>query len=667
MKEERDWLPTLIDWFQDAEDATVDAREKSERDRDYYDNKQFTAEEFEALRKRGQPAISHNLIRQKIDYLLGLEKQTRSDPKAYPRNPDDEQAADAATSALRFVADDTDMPMVSSDVWENMLIEGAGGFDVYVEPRKEGAPKVCIVAVPWDRMVWDPHARRADFSDARYLGVVIWLDADEAKERYPDHEDAIESTLDGNASETFDDRPKNSGWGDAKRKRVRIVQMHWQSKRGWMMATFTKGGFLEDPQMSPYLDDEGEPECSLVFQSAYVDRDNNRYGAVRDMIDQQDEVNKRRSKALHLLSVRQVVADQGAVQDVDEARRQVARADGYVEVAPQMRFEIQQTADLANGQALLLQQAQDALAGMGPNASMQGKDPKDQSGKAIALQQQGGAIQVGALADLHRHAKRRAYRAAYNRVRQFWTEETWVRITDDDRNVKFVGLNRKVTLADALLEMGSEEEARQAIAQMGLTAGDPRLKQVVRVDNRIADVPVDIILDESPDVATLQIETFTQLTDMVRAGLPIPPTAIIEAAPLRPDVKEKVLKQMSGQGPDGKPLPPPPEVQKLQFEAKKHDDQMALEQERLSVEKYKAGIEAQQQPGAPQQPLVDPIDAGRLQLDRDKAMADEAFRRDELALKARSDAMKFEQTAQANAQRAKTDAMKARQPVKRPA
>ena len=96
MKEERDWLPTLIQWFQDAEDATVDAREKSERDRDYYDNKQFTAEEFEALRKRGQPAISHNLIRQKIDYLLGLEKQTRSDPKAYPRNPDDEQAADAA-------------------------------------------------------------------------------------------------------------------------------------------------------------------------------------------------------------------------------------------------------------------------------------------------------------------------------------------------------------------------------------------------------------------------------------------------------------------------------------------------------------------------------------------------------------------------------------------
>ena len=664
MKEERDWLPTLIQWFQDAEDATVDAREKSERDRDYYDNKQFTAEEFEALRKRGQPAISHNLIRQKIDYLLGLEKQTRSDPKAYPRNPDDEQAADAATSAIRFVCDDADMPMASSDVWENMLIEGAGGADVYVEHRKGGVPKICVVQVPWDRMFADPHSRRADYSDARYRGMVIWLDADEAKDRYPDGEDAIESTLDANASETFDDRPKNVAWGDAKRRRIRIVQMHWQARRGWMMATFTKGGFLEAPALSPYLDDEGEPECSLIYQSAYVDQDNNRYGAVRDLIDQQDEVNKRRSKALHLLSVRQVVADEGAVRDVDAARREMAKPDGYVEVAPGARFEVQQTADLANGQALLLQQAQEAIAGMGPNAAMQGKDPKDQSGRAIALQQQGGAVQVGALGDLHRQWKRRVYRAIWNRIRQFWTEETWVRVTDDDRNFKFVGLNRKVTLADALLEMGSEEEARQAIAQMGLTAGDPRLKQVVRVDNQVADVPVDIILDESPDVATLQIETFTQLADMVRAGLMIPPTAIVEAAPLRPDVKEKVLAQMKGLGPDGKPLPPPPEVQKLQLDAKMHDDQMALEQQRLELDRFKAGQEARQQPGAPAAPLVDPIDAGRLQLDRDKAAADEAFRRDQLAQQGHIEAAKLDQAAQANAERAKADAMRARQQQK---
>jgi hypothetical protein len=28
----------------------------------------------------------------------------------------------------------------------------------------------------WDRIIYDPHARRKDFGDARYLGQVIWLD-----------------------------------------------------------------------------------------------------------------------------------------------------------------------------------------------------------------------------------------------------------------------------------------------------------------------------------------------------------------------------------------------------------------------------------------------------------------------------------------------------------
>ena len=56
------------------------------------------------------------------------------------------------------------------------------------------------------------------------------------------------------------------------------------------------------------------------MQSGYVDRDNNRYGAIKDMIGPQDEINKRRSKALHLLTMRQVVAEQGAVEDVDAAR-----------------------------------------------------------------------------------------------------------------------------------------------------------------------------------------------------------------------------------------------------------------------------------------------------------------------------------------------------------
>lgn len=641
-----DLLSTLVSYFENSEEATETARTQAERDRDYYDGRQLTSEEEAALRKRKQPPLVINRIRRKVDYLIGLEKQGRTDPKAYPRNPDDEMEANAATDALRFVCEDCDFEQHASAVWENMLIEGAGGVDIYVMPRQGAVPKICIEQVAWDRMFWDPHSRFHDFRDAKYLGAVVWMDEGDVLARWPGSEDAIETAYAADTTaETYDDRPKYSIWADGKRKRVRVVQICFRHGGTWHVATYTRGGFLDAPQVSPYVDDEGQPEPSLIFASAYVSRDNERYGIVRDMIGPQDEVNKRRSKLLHLLNVRQVVAEQGAVRDVDAARREIAKPDGYVEVAPGMRFEIQQTADLATGQAQVLQEAKAELDLMGPNAAMSGEAGSSASGRAIALQQQGGMIEAGALGDLHRHWKRRVYRALWNRIKQFWTEETWVRVTDRDETTRFVGLNRKVTLADKLADM-AEPEAMALVQQMQLQPGDPRLQMVVDVENRINSVPVDIVIEEVPDVAVLQTEQFQMLADMVRAGLPVPPDIVIEASSLRD--KRKIIERMRGMGPDGQPMPPPPEVQKLQLEVKKHEDTMALKRAELEV---KAAQAMKPEPAAPMQMPegVDPIDVGRLQLDTFKAVEDVRLREMEIA------------------QRGAAAQMKARQPARTPA
>ena len=50
-------------------------------------------------------------------------------------------------------------------------------------------------------------------------------------------------------------------------------------------------------------------------------------------------------------------------------------------------------------------------------------------------------IQLGDLLDNLRHLDRRVFRAMWARMRQFWTAEKWMRVTDDERNVKWVGLN----------------------------------------------------------------------------------------------------------------------------------------------------------------------------------------------------------------------------------
>ena len=122
----------LCRMFEESEDSSYESRKLSERDRDYVDNKQLTAEEESTLKKRGQPPVIDNRIKTKIDYLVGLEKQQRIDPKALPRTPKHESDADGATEALRYVAEEQDYDAKRSAVWRNMLVEGFGGVGVSV-------------------------------------------------------------------------------------------------------------------------------------------------------------------------------------------------------------------------------------------------------------------------------------------------------------------------------------------------------------------------------------------------------------------------------------------------------------------------------------------------------------------------------------------------------
>ena len=83
---------------------------------------------------------------------------------------------------------------------------------------------------------------------------------------------------------------------------------------------------------------------------------------------------------------------------------------------------------------------------IGPNAAMTGKDDKAPSGRAILASQQGGTIELGPLSDALRQWQWRVYRQLWNRVRQYWTAEKWIRVTDDEEKLRWVGLNKPVQI-----------------------------------------------------------------------------------------------------------------------------------------------------------------------------------------------------------------------------
>ena len=566
----------LVEWVNEADDASNESRDLSEKCRAYYDSVQWTDAERVKLAAQKQAATVINRCKPKVDALLGMERANRTTAKAQPRTPKHAQGATAATEAVRFVLQDNMYSRHRSDAWENLLIEGTGGLEIIVKPKDEGY-KVIVRHIMWDRLLWDPHSRRKDFSDARYLGQVVWMDYDEAVVLYPEAQDVLESMQNG--SKTFDDKPR---WMDNSRKRVKIVEMYYREDDGdWYYACFTYGGYCKAPMKSPYVNEEGETEHGYEFASLFVDREGCRYGSLRQVLDVQDEINKRRSKALHLMSVRQTFGTKGAVEDLNKARQELAKPDGHVEFAYgelNKDFGVLPTGDMAQAQFNLLTEAKMEMDLVGANAATQGKDKTVQSGVALRQRALTGQTELAPMFDMLKNLDIRVYRKVWNRIKQYWKEETWLRVTDDENNLKFVGLNKPLTKGEQALQQAAAQGVPPEMLQQlqAQIQADPMMQEIVGTENDIVNLDVDIIMDDAPDSVTQEVEDFQAMAEMVKSGFPLPPEAVIMASPL--SNKDKIIKMMKEQPQMS------PEHQKQMEESQQQMQKLAEENQKLKTD-----------------------------------------------------------------------------------
>jgi hypothetical protein len=572
----------LVKDFENFLSVTQDARNESETDRDYEDHKQWTEEEVAVLEGRNQAPVVINRIKVKVNLLQGVQKQTRTDPRALPRTPEHEDAADAATDSLRFVADNTDVQQTSSDVFRGEIVWGYAGAIVEVEEKDQDF-SVTIERIASDRFYFDPHSRRKDFKDAKFLGIVIWMDQDEAISTFPKAAEAIEDLLntvtDSVDGSTFEDKPT---WIDRARKRIRVCQHYYKENDTWMLAYFSGTLFLIDPQESPYLDEFGEPDCPIEAQTAYIDRDNNRYGEVRGYRWIQDEINHRRSKLLHNLSVRQTMGDQGI--DVNHVKTELAQANGHVVVPTGLNFQILDNSDQTRGQFDLYQESKAEIDTVGANAALSGTPEQSMSGRAIQALQQGGIAELAGLYDGHKHWEKRIYRQAWNRIKQFWTAEKWIRVTDDESNLRWVGLNQPVTLGERLQEAAQQGDPRAQAALQRLI-DDPRLNEVIDTQNDVAQLQVDIILSDSPDFVTLRQEQFETMSQLAQAYGPeaVPFDVMLELSDL--PHRDEVMQMLRGEGEEADPQQQAAQAELIAMEAQRNNEakDVALAQAKADV------------------------------------------------------------------------------------
>ena len=518
---------------------TMDARVESELARDFYDGHQLTEHEEETLKKRRQVPVVINKVKPKVEGFVGLYDIRKSDIKAYPRTQAHSESGELVTDALRFVSQRNNFDQLKLDVAEDFYIEGYGGAIVQIKKDKTGEPWVDIKQIPWDRIYFDPHSRRKDFSDARYIGMMMWAQREEFLEMFPEKGDqfdgviaredikgqnpnkTIDQAADTNdfSDDTFEDRPK---FVDKQNDRLRMAVHFEKYKSQWHMACMIGGEFVIEPMVSPYLDDEGDPCCPIELVSAYIDRDNNRYGEVKHMIPMQREINSRRSKFLFFLSQRQTYGRKGDAEDTAKIKRELAKPDGHIEFDGDewgKDFGVIPNADMSNAQLNLYLDSKQEMAATSHQANLAEANRENTlSGRALARLQQADTIEVNRQYSRLKHWESRIYRQILGRVKQYWTKEKWIRVTDDNDKLRWVGFNTPITVQERLEEVINDEaeeyftrrEAATIYTQM-IQARDPRLAETVEIRNPLPELDVDLILDQSFDVVNMEEEQFQMM------------------------------------------------------------------------------------------------------------------------------------------------------------
>lgn len=502
----------------------------------YYHSKQWTDAEIALLKKRRQPVTTKNRIKRKVDFLVGVEQRLRRDPKCYPRTPAAEKAAPISTACLRSVEDETRWQALASAATKDALIRGIG---VIWQGAKivKGRAEVRKSHIPSDRFFYDPCAEAWDFSDSRYLGEWQWADMDEAVELLPFAAEMIETLASVGQHGSMSTLPQEfakshnwASWVDAKKRMIRLVSIWYKCRGNWMF-DYLVGPVSLCPEghdcKSPYVAEDGNTEHPYLAWSPYIDESGHRYGVVRDMISLQDEINKRSSKMLHMLHVRQTMGKVAVVDDIDKMKAELAKPDGHVVVNNFEEFQLLDQSAQTQGQFELLQEAKAEIENLGPNPGLIGRGVEKQSGKAILAQQNSGMTELSPVFENLREWKLNVYHKDWRLIRQFWTGERYIRVTGDPRAIEFLNVNRIVE--------------------------DPETGQV-QLENAIAEMDVDVILDEGPDTVTMREELIEQLAQL-GPGV-VPPELLIELSNI--GEKDMLLKRLQ------EAKTPPPEVTALQ-------------------------------------------------------------------------------------------------------
>ena len=179
--------------------------QKAQSDKEFRLGVQWTKEQENVLKSRGQSPIVVNRIHPAVEAAKSMITANRPSFRVAPREDSDNKVAQVLSALLSYMYDISDGRSVIRDIVDDYYVTGLGYMQVYQDPMMDmGKGEVCMHSVdPLDVYV-DPNSRSRFFDDAENIIVSRLFTRDQAMNLYPMYKTAIENS----ESDELSDRPE---------------------------------------------------------------------------------------------------------------------------------------------------------------------------------------------------------------------------------------------------------------------------------------------------------------------------------------------------------------------------------------------------------------------------------------------------------------------------
>lgn len=548
----RDLFVRLRSWFELELMRQQVNRFQMALDCDYYDGIQWQTAEAAKVRARGQAPIVYNEVKPTVDWLIGTERRTRRDFKVLSRKskaPEAVKDAEIKTQFLKYLDDVGRGPFVRSQSFDDQVKAGLGWLEVGVTADPEDE-QIYMRSESWRNMLHDSISATTspDPNEWRYVFRFKEIDLDVAEAYFPNHVEELRRAANMGEFGTPTDEEWAGAWPTANvsqpeglpmrwmdfnpdadtwnpRRRVSLVECWYREPtrkttgqgassqdrvyKTTRVAIFTKFDLLLDIE-SPYEHNR------FPFIPLWCYRrkgDGMPYGVVRNVRGPQDGLNKRMSKAQFLLSVNQLMVEEGAiddeVMDEEEIRHEMAAPDGIAKFAKGALSgqKVIRTSgmDLAQGHLALAERDQMAIrASSGVTSENRGMSANGQSGKAIIAKQDQGSMVTAEVFDNLMLAHQIEGELKVSLTEQYVTDEKTFSVTGERYKLDFYTMNEvdpstgqkvnDVTRFKASFVIG-EAPWKQALAEASFESAMQMLGQIAQAAPQVVVSILDLVFE----------------------------------------------------------------------------------------------------------------------------------------------------------------------------